>query len=172
MTVKYDLMKLSERTKMRITRISDKLRGAFPDIETIIICRAPGIEKAVDFDDFELFVFFDKEDQKEALPFSPGMGYEERERVFPTDLELLSQLYKNVTPELESDYQDFLNRNMHYFEFTGTPEDFPGIIAVIPSQMRDDNKSFCKFCLTKTYDRGYLIYRSDLKPVPALPYNM
>ncbi len=172
MTVKYDLIKLSQRTKKRIARISDKLHGAFPDIETIIICRAPGVKKAVEFDDFELFIFFDTKKMGETDSFCPGMGYENVERKFPSDLELLSHFYKNVTPELESDYQDFLNRNMHYFEFTGTPEDFPGIIAVIPSQMRDDNKSFCKFNLTKTYDRGYLIYRSDLKPVPALPYDM
>ncbi len=169
MTVEYELMKLSERTKKRITRISDKLHGAFPEIETIIICRAPGVEEAVEFDDFELFVFFDKEKRGEVEPFSPGMGYEKRERNFPPDLDLLSHFYKNVTPELESEYQDFQNRNLHYFEFTGTPEDFPGIIAVVPSQMKDDNKSFCKFYLTKIYDRGYLIFRTDLKPAPAVP---
>ncbi len=169
MTVKYDLARLPLRTKKRIIRISDKLRGAFPDVQTIIICRAPGVKRAVEFDGFELFIFFDTEKRGESDSFFPGMGYEKRERIFPTDLELLSQFYKNVTPELERDYQDFVNRNLHYFEFTGTPEDFPGITAVIPSQMKDDNKSFCKFCLTKTYDRGYLIYRDDLKPVPALP---
>ncbi len=59
MTVKYDLMKLSERRKKRITRISDKLHGAFPEIETIIINRKQGVEEALEFDDFELFpVFF------------------------------------------------------------------------------------------------------------------
>ncbi len=166
MTVEYDLMKLSERTKKRINRISDKLRGAFPEIETIIICRAPGVEEALEFDDFELFIFFDK---GESSSFSPGMGYEKRERIFPPDHDLLSQFYKNVTPELESDFRDFLNRNLHYFEFTGTPEDFPGIIAVIPSQMNEDNQSFSKFYLTKIYDRGYLIFGTYRKPIPALP---
>ncbi len=169
MTVKCDLMKLSERTKTRITRISDKLRGAFPDIQTIIICRAPGIESAVEFDDFELFIFFDKEGNRGAEPFSPGMGYEKRERKFPPDLDLLTQFYKSVTPELQVENGDFLNRNLHYFEFTGTPEDFPGIIAVTSSQMNEDHQSFCKFYLTKIYDRGYLIFRTDLKPVPAVP---
>ncbi len=169
MTVKYDLMKLSERTKKRITRISDKLHGAFPDIQTIIICRKPGVEEAVEFDDFELFIFFDTEKRGESDSFCPGMGYEKRERNFPSDLDLLSHFYKNVTRELECDYRDFLNRNLHYFEFTGTPEDFPGIIAVTPSQMNKDNKSFCKFYLTKIYDRGYLIYRDELKPAPAVP---
>ncbi len=169
MTVENDLIKLSERTKKRITRISDKLHGAFPDIQTILICRAPGVEEAVEFDDFELFIFFNIEKRGESAPFSPGMGYEKRERIFPPDLDLLSQFYKNVTPELESDYQDFLNRYLNYFEFTGTPEDFPGIIAVTPSQMREDHKSFCKFYLTKIYDRGYLIFKDDLKPAPAVP---
>ncbi len=97
------------------------------------------------------------------------MGYEKIERTFPSDLELLSQFYKNVTPELESDFQDFLNRNLHYFEFTGTPDDFPGIIAVTSSQMSEDHHSFCKFCLTKIYDRGYLIFGTFRKPIPALP---
>ncbi|MCP4349094.1 MAG: hypothetical protein GY795_26740 [Desulfobacterales bacterium] len=169
MTVENDLIKLSERTKKRITRISDKLHGAFPHIQTIIICRAAGVEKAVEFDDFELFIFFDTKKRGESDSFLPGMGYEKREREFPSDLDLLSHFYKNVTPELEREYQDFVNRNMHYFEFTGTPEDFPGIISVIPSQMKEDNQSFCKFYLTKIYDRGYLIYRDDLKPAPAVP---
>ncbi len=169
MTVKYDLMKLSERRKKRITRISDKLHGAFPEIETIIINRKPGVEEALEFDDFELFIFFDKEGRSETESFTPGMGYEKRERKFPSDLDLLSHFYKNVTRELENEYQDFLNRNLHYYEFTGTPEDFPGIIAVIPSQMKDDHKSFSKFYLTKTYDRGYLIFKDDLKPAPAVP---
>ncbi len=169
MTVKYDLMKLSERTKKRIIRISDKLRGAFPDIQTIIINRAPGVENGVEFDDFELFVFFKTKKRGESDSFCPGMGYEKIARKFPSDLDLLSHFYKNVTRDLESDYEDFLNRNLHYFEFTGTPEDFPGIIAVIPSQMKEDNMNFFKFYLTKTYDRGYLIFRDDLKPVPALP---
>ncbi len=105
---------------------------------------------------------------REPESFSPRMGYEKRERIFPPDLDLLSQFYKRVTPELERDYEAFLNRNLNYFEFTGTPEDFPGIIAVILSLMDEDNHSFCKFYLTKIYDRGYLIFRDDLKPVPAV----
>ncbi len=58
---------------------------------------------------------------------------------------------------------------INLLQLTGTLEDFPGIIAVVPSQMNKDNKSFCKFYLTKIYDRGYLIFRTDLKPAPAVP---
>ncbi len=79
MTVKKDVMKLSENEKKELMDFSEKLMEKYDDIHTLLIMR-PEVEYIDTYAlaDFELVAF--TRGKKGQAPFNPGMGYEGQER--------------------------------------------------------------------------------------------
>ncbi len=172
MTLKEKLNNLPLNTKKRIAKLSRKLMKEFPNLHTIIINTQPGSVKGELFTDFELIVFFNgntdlqKPDCKSSRPDNIAGGYKMRE-CFPVSGETIALYYEySVVPEkLQNDYLNLLSKHRMFF----VKNDFPDVTAVNSAEMYNDDPKFYKLYITNQFEKGYLIYNSDLKPVISLP---
>ncbi len=151
-------------------------------------------ESTCEFHNFRFFVFLDEERDRvtgeikdpsvhfaadsvivseKYTVYEPGMGYEnmsvERHgRASECDecneVDALHYEYSRVTPSLRQNYLDYLNTHCQHFVCS----DFPEIVTLYMMEMKRDDARFFRHYLTGKFDKGYLVYNREMKPLPSL----
>ncbi len=134
MSVTEDLINLSPDSKGCLRNKLRSLLMKFPDTHSLVITHAPDVSEALECRDLRITVLIEKkEDAKrskhlyeeygfhfEENPLKHiDMGYLRKEFLpSPSEAEILSMRYKQVTKKLRQDYLQFLYRNLNHLKST------------------------------------------------------
>ncbi len=80
------------------------------------------------------------------------------------EVDALHYEFGRVTPELRQNYLEYLNTHCQLFVCS----DFPKITTLNMMEMKRDDTRFFRFYLTGKFDKGYLVYNREMKPMPSL----
>ncbi|MCP4344084.1 MAG: hypothetical protein GY795_00985 [Desulfobacterales bacterium] len=192
MGIRFDLMKLPDSTKKRMVKAIKGYRKMYPNIELVVIDKAPGVMRALEYHDFNIILFMGEEPWETANrkrfnqpqlcfheygfrievinSYYPGPAYEKVERI-PAESEarLLSFNNYRVGREELGNFQKFLYNNLFCYKPKGKG-DMSSITTINVPAMRSDNRKFYQIYKTNLLELGYMAYHKELKTVPFIHF--
>ncbi len=192
MGIRFDLMKLPDSTKKRMEKAIKGYRKMYPNIELVVIDKAPGVMRALEYKDFNIILFMGEEPWDTAIrtrsdqpqlcfhefgfrielinSYQPGHAYEKVERI-PAESEtrLLSLNNYRFGQKQLSEFQKFLYNNLFYYKPKGKG-DMSLVTSINVPAMKSDNRKFYQIYKTNLLELGYMAYHKELKPVPFIDF--
>ncbi len=186
-------MKLPEATQKRLVKTVNKFRKMYPNIELVVIDKAPGVMRALEFRDFNIFLFMGEEPWETANrkrftqpqfyfheygfrievvnSYDPGGEYKKVERIpEKCDARVFNFNHYRVNAHRREDYLKFLYHNLFCYEARGKG-DLPSVTTINVPAMKSDNRMFSQIYMTNLLEKGYLVYHGELKPVPFIRFD-
>ncbi len=192
MGIRFDLMKLPDSTKKRMVTAIKTFRKMYPNIELVVIDKAPGVMRAVEYKDFNIFLFMGEEPWETAHrkrftqpqlsfqeygfrievinSYDPGKEYKRVERIpMESEADLFGISNYRVYDKERGKFLNFLYNNLFCYEARGRGNLAAVTTLNIPA-MRSDNLKFYKVYKVNLMERGYMAYHSELKPIPFIHF--
>ncbi len=164
----------------------------YPNIELVVIDKAPGVVRACEYRDFNIFLFMGEESWETANrkrftqpqnyfheygfrievinSYDPGCEYKRVERIpEKSEAKIFNFNHYRVNPHQREDYLKFLCHNLFRYEARGKGN-LSSVTTINVPAMKSDNRMFYQIYVTNLLEKGYMVYHKELKPVPFIPY--
>ncbi len=182
MSIQNEVQQLPYGVKRSIARFARKLLRDEPKIHTILLEIKPGIKKAKQITDLELYVFYHTggeeenrdiiaesiynggsgESSKNCRVFDPRRNYRQVQRtVLPHEACALPFYFPELYKEKEPEYMKFLENHGAFF----IKNDFLDVTTINSTEMEKNNPLFCRIFISYSSKKGYMVYNSLLNPL-------
>ncbi len=192
MSIRFDLKKLPDSTKKRLVRTIKGFRKMYPNIELVLIDKAPGVMRACEYQDFNIILFMGEElycnrQNKEVIQtplnfneyqfrievinsYHPGSAYRKVERIpEESEAKLFSVNDYRVGSSERGELLKYLYHNLFYYADRGKG-DMSSVTTINVPAAKRDNPKFYHLYRTNLLERGYMAFHRELKTVPFIDF--